>query len=129
MRGRIYVGTSLKNAQRANELQKRFRDAGCEITYDWTVHGQVYNDEELAQYGIEEERGVKNADVFFMVFPARNGAHFEMGLARGLGIKIVLLIEHSQEKKTFYYLPGVARFTDEDEAVHHTLEFLDHGNK
>ena len=125
MRGKVYIGTSLNNAQRANDLQKRFSDAGCEITYDWTVHGQVHTEEELAQYGIEEERGVKDADVFFMIFPARTGSHFEMGLARGLDVKIVLLIEKEQELKTFYYLPGVTRFTDEDDAVNYTLKFLD----
>ena len=125
MRGRIYIGTSLHNIKRANELQARFIESGCEITYDWTAHGQVYSEKELAAYGIEEEAGVRNADVFFMVFPARFGSHFEMGLAHGLGVKIVLLIEQEQEKKTFYYLPGVSRFTDENEAVFHTLKYLD----
>jgi len=131
MRGRIYVGTSLRNAKRANELQQRFRDAGCEITYDWTTHGQVYTDAELEEFGVEEERGVESADVFFMVFPARNGSHCELGLARGFGVKIVLLIEEEHEKKTFYYLPKIAnrpevsRFTNEDEAVQFTLDFLD----
>jgi hypothetical protein len=131
MRGRIYVGTSLRNAKRANELQRRFEKAGCEITYDWTTHGQVHSDAELEEFGIEEERGVETADVFFMITPARNGSHCELGLARGFGVKIVLLLEKDQEKKTFYYLPEVkgrpeiSRFTDEDEAVRFTLNYLD----
>jgi|19_taG_2_1085344.scaffolds.fasta_scaffold00041_46 hypothetical protein len=133
MRGRIYIGTSLQNAKRANELQARFKKAGCEITYDWTTHGQVYSDEELAEYGLAEETGVKNADVFFMVFPARKGSHCELGLARAFGVKIVLLTEQDTmgEKKTFYFLPEVqnrpivSRFRDEDKAVQFTLDYLD----
>lgn len=126
MNGKIYIATSLNNAQRANELQKRFRDAGCDITYDWTVHGQVYTEAELIRVGIAEERGVADADVLFMMFPARVGTHFEMGLARGLGTKIVMLFDKQDTRQlSFYYLSGIERFTNEDDAVNHTLEFLD----
>jgi hypothetical protein len=139
MRGRIYVGTSLRNAERANKIQQRFEEAGCEITYDWTKHGQVYTPADLEKIGVEEEKGVETADVFFLVFPARKGSHCELGLARGFGKKIVLLAEplpgetHDtmEEKKTFYWLPkikgrpAVSRFRDENEAIQFTLNYLD----
>jgi hypothetical protein len=127
--GKVYVGTSLHNAERAQQIQKRFRDAGCIITYDWTTHGQVHTEEELIRFGIEEEKGIQNCDVFFMIFPARTGTHWEGGLARGLQlagkkIAIVILMEEDQEKKTFHYLDGVSRFTDEDAAIEHSLSFI-----
>jgi len=131
MSGRVYVGTSLNNATRANEIQKRFTDVGCIITYDWTTHGQVYTEKELIEFGEKEETGIRNCDVFFMIFPARTGTHWEGGLARGLQlagneIEIILLMENEQvqEKKTFYYLEGIHRFTKEDDAIAHALNFI-----
>ena len=130
MRGTVYVGTSLHNIKRANEIQQRFRNEGCLITYDWTTHGQVYSEEDLKRIAVKEENGVKAADVFFMVFPARNGTHWEGGLARGLQlcgqkIEIVILVEEEQEKKTFHYLDNVHKFADEDAAIQHALDFID----
>ena len=125
MRGTVYVGTSLLNANRAMQIMERLRQADVQISYDWTKRGQVYSEEELRKYGIAEKRGVIDCDVFFMIFPARNGSHFECGLAEGYGKHIVLLQEIETEQKTFYYLPGIKRFKMEDEAIHHTLEFLD----
>jgi hypothetical protein len=125
---KIYIATSLKNAARAKELQKRFLDIGIECTYDWTVHGQVFSVEELTEFGEAEEKGVRDADVFLMIFPGRNGSHFEMGLARGLNIPIVLLEETVVEQKTFYYLPGLHKAKTEDEAIALVLNILRHQN-
>jgi len=120
----IYVGTSLHNAKRAKELITRFEELGIACTYDWTQHGQVYSQKELTEYGIAEERGVSEADVFLCVFPGRCGTHFEMGLARGLGIPIVLLEEELVEQKTFYYLPGLYRVKTEEQAITTILTIL-----
>lgn len=125
---KIYIATSLKNAARAKELQERFLELGITCTYDWTVHGQVFSVEELAKFGLAEEQGVKDADVFLMIFPGRNGSHFEMGLARGLGIPIVLLEETVVEQKTFYYLPDLHKVKTEDEAVAIVLNIIRHQN-
>jgi hypothetical protein len=103
----------------------RFEREGVQITYDWTTHGQVYSEGELIELGILEEKGVLDCDVFLLVFPGRNGAHFEFGLARGRGKHIVLLEEVEVERKTFYHLPGIVRFDTEDEAVQHILEHMD----
>lgn len=125
MRGTVYVGTSLFNANRAIQIMERFKQEGVRISYDWTTHGQVYSEEELRKYAIAEKRGVIDCDVFFMIFPARNGSHFECGLADGYGKHIVLLEEVEVEQKTFYHLPGIQRFKTEEKAIQHTLKFLD----
>lgn len=125
MRGSVYVGSSLHNAKRALEIMQRFESEGVYVEYDWTRHGQVYTDEELEKYGIEEKRAVHRCDVFFMVFPGRNGCHVELGIAIGLQKHVVLLEEVQVERKTFYHLPEVNRFETEDEAFQHTIHYLD----
>lgn len=126
--GKVYIGTSLHNAARAKELKSRLEELGIMCTYDWTVHGQVFTPEELSAYGVAEERGVTEADVFLHVFPGRCGTHFEMGLARGHGVPIVMLEEEVVEQKTFYYLPGLYRAKTEDEAINYILEILGYKN-
>ena len=119
---KIYIGSSLLNADRVQQLYKKLIDLGHEITYDWAQHGQVYDFNELVKIGIAEEKGVVDADIFLMVFPARTGTHWEGGLARGLqimgkNIKIIILMEKTQERKTFHYLEGIHRFTDEKDVI------------
>lgn len=125
MRGSVYIGTSLHNASRAQQLMGRFESENVSVTYDWTKHGQVYTEEELRKYGLAEKLGIKHCDVFFMIFPGRNGCHVELGLAIGFNKHIVLLEETEVERKTFYHLPGIKRFKTEEEAVQYTLQFLD----
>ena len=122
--GKVYIGTSLHNAGRANEIREKLQSLGITCAYNWMVHGQVFTEEELTKFGIAEENGVSEADVFLMVFPGRNGTHFEMGLARGLNIPIVMLEEAEVEQKTFYYLPGIHKAKTEDEAIEYILQIL-----
>jgi nucleoside 2-deoxyribosyltransferase len=121
---KVYIGTSLLNAERARQVKKRLESLGIEITYDWTTHGQVHEEEELAKIGLMEKQGVAEADLFLMIFPSRTGSHFEMGLAYGLNIPIVLLMETEQELKSFYYLPGIRRTKTEDAAIGAITEIL-----
>lgn len=126
----VYVGSSLLNATRVKEIQNRFREAGIAITYDWSVHGKISDDRQLAEVGELEEQGVRDCDLFFMIHPARNGTHVELGMARVLDKHIVILEETpAPEKKTFYYRPEghkypIHRFTDPDQAVNFAIELL-----
>jgi nucleoside 2-deoxyribosyltransferase len=121
----VYVGSSLHNGERARQLMDRLEQEGIQITYDWTTHGQVYSEEELTKLGALEEKGVLDCDVFLLVLPGRNGTHFEFGLAHGKGKHIVMLEEVEVEQKTFYYLPGIARYKTEDDVVQHILTFFE----
>lgn len=124
-RNKVYIATRLHNAARAQEIKEIFNALGIEITYDWTVHGQVYTEEELSAFGQEEEQGVRACDVLLMIFPGGCGSHWEAGLARGHNIPIVLLMEQEVEMKTFYYLSdGVYRTKTEDEAIKKVLNLL-----
>jgi len=121
---KVYIATRLHNAARAQEIKEKLYALGIEITYDWTKHGQVYSEEELRAFGEEEENGVRTCDVLLMIFPGGCGSHWEAGLARGLNIPIVLLMEKEVEQKTFYYLDGVHQTKTEDEAIKKVLTLL-----
>lgn len=121
----VYVGSSLLNANQASEVMQRFRDAGVDITYDWTpLVGQKFSDEQLGKYGIEEINGVKNADLFFMLSPARHGTHVELGIALASGKPVVMVDDPHAEKKTFYFVPNVFRFSSLDAAFVFTMTCL-----
>lgn len=113
---KVYVGTSLHNAARAKQVIAKFQQAGVTITYDWTTHGQLFDDTELARCGVLEVAGVKDCDVFFMIQPGRAGSHCELGIAIALNKPVVILDELNTEKKPFYYCEGVHRCKTEDEA-------------
>lgn len=122
---KIYVASSLLNIERAKEVMNRVKNEGFQITYDWTTHGQVYNETECERIAILEEQGVLDCDVFLMVLPGRAGAHIEFGIARASNKHIIILQEIEVERKTFYYLPArqgrpkVIRVKTEDEAFIH----------
>lgn len=111
MSNKIYVASSLDNAKRISEIVQILKDAGYDITYDWTTHGRVENQEQLQQIAKGEYDGVKDCDVFIMVHPARFGSHFEFGAAYALGKRIMILEESEiEELKSFYFLSGIERF-------------------
>lgn len=117
----VYVATSLLNAEQAKNIISRFKEHNISVTYDWTKHGQVFSEQELTEFGIEEMNGVKNADLLFVMQPARTGTHVEFGIALGCNKPIVLVYIPGCELKTFYFVPNVFRFTSVDEAFNFAL--------
>ena len=120
----VYVGTSLLNISLAKEIINKFRSHGVDISYDWTTHGQVFNSDDLYKYGTKEFDGVKSADLFFMICPARTGTHIELGIALAYGKPIVLVLDKDTELKTFYFLQNVSRFSSLEVAFSFALEKL-----
>lgn len=112
---KVYVASSLFNIKRTRQIMEKLKNDGFQITYDWTVHGKVDNEDECRNIAILEEQGVLCCDVFILVFPGRTGSHIEFGLARASNKIIILLQEIETERKTFYYLPGIVRIKTEEE--------------
>ena len=111
MTHKIYIASSLDNGNRVKELNKILTEAGHSITYDWTTHGRVEDHTELVKIAEGEYNGVRDCDVFLMVLPARLGSHFEFGAAFALSKRIIILEEVDiEEMKSFYFLPGIARY-------------------
>lgn len=146
----VYVATSLLNADRAKLVISMFKEHGVAISYDWTTHGQVFDESELQKIGTAEANGVKNADLLFMMHPARTGTHVELGIAIGCGKPVIIVFDQEQkqccklkqyltailrwfgisnrarvELKTFYFVPNVFRFTSLEKAFEFALEKLE----
>ncbi len=121
---KVYIASSLHNIARVKHFEQRFEEQGATITYKWSNHGQVFSEEELRKYAIGERDGVLECQLFFMVHPARFGAHVELGIAIANKIPIVILEETPIEQKTFYYLEGVFKFTTEDDAFNFAINKL-----
>lgn len=126
---KVYIASSLFNSDRVKELAKILISHGVTISYDWTVHGQVFDEDELNRIGELEADGVLNANVLFFLHPGRSGSHVELGMAiamakLGHNMTIVMLEEQPVEQKTFYCLDCVNRFNDLDNAVNFTLRTL-----
>lgn len=124
-RGRVYVASILSNIDRIFYINNILRTHGVTITYDWTSHGKVYTPDELSRIAVLERQGVIDCDVFLMVQPGGGGTHVEFGMAQILDKPIVILEDVCVEQKTFYYLPGVAKFNKLDAAIDEVLRILD----
>lgn len=120
----VYIGSSLHNAKEVQYYRDKFISNGIHVTYDWTTHGQVHEKEDLAKFGAAEAAGVKSADLFFMIPPARYGSHIELGIAIGCEKPVILVLDPQMELKTFYFLPNVYIFDDKDTAFNKALEML-----
>ena len=121
---KVYVATSLYNAEVAKQVIQRFRENDVKITYDWTTHGKITEESLLKEYGEAEAQGVFDADLLFMIQPARTGAHVEMGIAIGINIPIILVLDGKSEAKTFHFVSNVHRFHSLEEAFQSAIERL-----
>ncbi len=121
----VYVGTSLRNSDRAKEIMSKFIDLGINISYDWTIRGQVFSDADLTEIAAAEINGVRECDLFFMIQPGRSGTHCELGIAIALHKPIIILQEIDVlENKSFYYADGISRCTDEQDAMCLAIDLL-----
>lgn len=125
---KVYVASSLKNADNVVTVMEKLRGLGVTITYDWTTHGLITDTSLLKEAGEGEKRGVEDADVLFFLHPGRTGAHVELGIALGCKIPVVMVDGPVEEQKTFYYVDGVTRFADVDSAIDYTMELLKNGH-
>lgn len=127
---KVYVASSLDKCERIKQIIHVLKSKGLTITYDWTDHGRVFNQENLAEIAILEEKGVKDCDILLMVLPGGGGTHFEFGVAYTLNKPIVILEDEPNiEQKSFYYLPGIQKYECLEEAVYAVMNILSNCNK
>ncbi len=124
-RGAIYIASTLSNANRVRQIGDVFREAGVRITYDWTSHGKLTDEDALRRAATGEVDGVRKADALVFITPAKVGSGIEFGLAWATRIPIFALLEEGPEIKPFYYLPGVTTYEDFQDLVRDVLDFLD----
>ncbi len=116
---RVYVATRLENEAQARALGDALRARGAEVTYDWTVHGAVWNPDRrdrwdvLRRVATDEWRGVMAADVVVVLLPGGRGTHVELGIALGAGVPVLVWAPTPEHLETqpacFYAHPLVTR--------------------
>lgn len=119
---RFYIASTLENAEMVRWFAGKLKSWGWQQTYDWTVHGPVQGPL-LAETAEKELSGVKEADIVFVLFPAKRGTHVELGAAIALKKKIILWAESEEElfldgrTCAFYHSKGVARIIGDRNAL------------
>ena len=118
---KFFVSGKVGNENDAKKLMHLLREAGPEITFDWTTipHLRPYdvNVRASRDAAILESRGVKDADVLIIIADERGvGMFVELGIAIGLGIPIRVITD--QESRTmFFHHPLVKQINDINEVL------------
>lgn len=110
-----YVAGGLERADAVRLIMGRLRDAGIKITYDWTVHGSVWQrgHDVVRNTAAAEIEGVQAADVVVITLPGGRGTHAELGAALAAGKPVVIMsdvtapFELNEQTCAFYHHPGV----------------------
>ncbi len=123
MAERVYVAASFEQRDEVRKMYDRLREAGHSITADWTTHSEITSLESPAereelkrQYAIEDTEGVTSATVYVLMIGERKstGAHIELGVALGAGIKRICLVGTPDGSQLFYSHPAITTFPDID---------------
>lgn len=80
---RFYVASGLENRDRVQLVIQKIRSIGHEMTYDWTVHGDVrcQGEEILNTVAGNETFAVIDAGCVLVLLPGGHGTHTELGIA------------------------------------------------
>lgn len=115
----FYVASSLRNIKAVRYVCEELRRNGLSQTYDWTQNAEAtkalrFTLEDLRAIGEKEKQGVLGADVVIVLLPGGKGTHVELGIALGLGKRIVLystdeIFNKLDDTSTFYHLPEVTK--------------------
>ena len=106
---KIYVAGKLEDKDRVRVIQAMLRNAGHEITVDWTTNSQ-----NSRVQAIKDLRGVADADILVAVFEKDlpyKGTYVELGAALALG-KPVYILGPNARKCIFLKHPNVRQGED-----------------
>ena len=103
------------------EAIKALKDAGHEITFDWTTidHLRPYdkNAEASREAAIRESRGVEDADMLIILPHDRGvGMYVELGIAIGSGIPI-RVVTGVESRTMFFHHPLVKKVDSLEEIL------------
>lgn len=86
--------------------------AGHTISFDWTVDIESENQEEKSTKALKERDAICDCGVLVYLWKDnQESARFEVGMAMGLGKKIVVVTDH---KAWFFALPEVIQIDSDD---------------
>jgi hypothetical protein len=105
----------------ARAAMKSLRDAGHDITFDWTTIGNLkpydINITASQEAAIKESSGVKEADVLVVITHNNGiGIYVELGIALGVGIP-VRIITNEESRSMFFHHPLVRKVSSIEEVI------------
>lgn len=111
---KIYIATWLRRAKDHNTVRDIMLKAGHELTYDWTLTGDVSDREfkEISKIAVSEVDAVRNAEAVLVLLPGGNGTHGELVGALTTNKKVFLhapdgLYDENNKTNVFYHHPNV----------------------
>lgn len=119
---KFFVSGKVGNDNIAKSLMKALKDAGHEITFDWTSieHLRPYdkNAARSREAAISENCGVKNADVLVIIAHDKGvGMYVELGIAIGVGIPVRVVTKNEESRTMFFHHPLVRKVNSIDEVI------------
>ncbi len=119
---KIYVASKYQERVHIKWLMRLLREAGHEITVDWTDHELYPADSpirKMAEFALVDVKGVQECDVFIGVFLVKHhyrGALVEFGIALG-GNKPCLILGTAEDDCIFMNHRLVVKVKDFDELI------------
>jgi len=118
---KLFVAGKIGDEEQAKAAMKLIREAGHEITFDWTTipHLKPYeqNQEASMQAAIQEAKGVARADaVILLAHENGRGMYVELGMALA-NKKTVFVIGEEDTSTMFLFHPLVRRVKTVSEAL------------
>ena len=122
---KFYIASSLANYEQVRELSRLLKEAGWELTYDWTTHCQAEETdaETLRSIGERECEGIKQSDIVILLTPRGRGTHTEFGMAIALDKKVCIChhddayFRCDENTSAFYWLPQVKRLVGNTQEI------------
>ena len=107
---KFYIASGFQNKHLVRFISSQLKEVGWHHTYDWTKNERATNREQLQKIGEEEQKAIREADVFLLILDGGNGSHTEFGMAIALEKKIYVYHERNPLQTTFYHLPEINIF-------------------
>ena len=118
---KFFVSGKVGEEDDAKKAIQVLREAGHEITFDWTTieHLRPYdlNSSASQEAAIKESRGVLDADVLVIIAHERGvGMYVELGIAIGAGIP-VRVVTNTESRTMFFHHPLVKKVASFEEVI------------
>lgn len=119
---KFFVSGKVSEEDDAKGAMQALREAGHEITFDWTTieHLRPYdiNSSASREAAIKESRGVLEADVLVIFAHERGvGMYVELGIAIGNGIPVRVVSNTKDSHTMFFHHPLVKRVASIEEII------------
>jgi hypothetical protein len=126
---KFYVASHVTGKERVRAIHRRLREAGHEITVDWTSYEAVPSaeretrPERVREIAVRDLAGVRNCDVFVLLAEPPDGRamYAELGVAIALsllgGAPRVYVLGEDAAECVFFYHPAVKRVCGIDEVL------------